>query len=106
MLQGEPTGGGMDSLKGKKAAAKRAAFREVPTLIGHLADYDEYGGDIRDAFAEDAIAFCGWYSEYEGTRGSIDIQRLGLTLEQARIHNLLDIDGKAELDGLPVPVLD
>ena len=100
------SGGGMDGLKGKKEAAERAAEREVPTLIGHLADYDRAGGDIRDAFSEDAIAFTDWHREYQGAPGSIDIIRLGLTFEQARTHNLLDADGKAELDGLPVPELD
>jgi hypothetical protein len=96
----------MDGLKGKKEAAERAAARDVPTLIGHLADYDQAGGDIRDAFSEDAIAFTDWHREYQGARGSIDIIRLGLTFEQARTHKLLDADGKAELDGLPVPELD
>jgi hypothetical protein len=55
------SGGGMDGLKTKKEAAERAAFRAVPTLIGHLADYDRPGGDIHDAFAEDAIAFTDWH---------------------------------------------
>ena len=32
--------------------------------------------------------------------------RLGLTLRQAQEHDLLDADGKAELDGLPVPALE
>lgn len=32
--------------------------------------------------------------------------RLGLTREQALAHDLLDTDGNAELDGLPVPALD
>jgi hypothetical protein len=49
----------MDGLKPKKEAAERAAQREVPTLIGHLADLDTAGGDIADAFAEDALAFAG-----------------------------------------------
>jgi hypothetical protein len=38
--------------------------------------------------------------------GSLDVVRLGLTRKQAVAHDLLDADGKAELDGLPVPVLD
>jgi hypothetical protein len=100
------SGGGMDGLKGKKDAAQRAAEREVPTLVGHLADYDRAGGDIRDAFAEDVIAFVDWHSDYKGASGSVDIIRLGLTREQAIDHDLLDDDGKAELDGLPVRVLD
>jgi hypothetical protein len=34
------------------------------------------------------------------------VERIGLTREQALAHDLLDTDGKAELDGLPVPALD
>jgi hypothetical protein len=100
------SGSGMDGLKPKKQAAERAAACEVPTLIGHLADFDTAGGDIADAFAEDAIAFSRWHSDTQGAPGSLFVQRIGLTHEQALAHDLLDADGKAELDGLPVPVLD
>ena len=100
------SGSGMDGLKPKKEAAERAAGREVPTLIGHLADFDPAGGDIADAFAEDAVAFALWHREYNGAPGSLFVQRIGLTREQALAHDLLDADGKAELDGLPVPALD
>jgi hypothetical protein len=100
------SGSGADGLKPKKEAATRAARRAVPTIIGHIADYDRHGGDIADAFAEDAIAFCDWHHEYECYDGSLSIERLALTREQALEHDLLDRDGKAEVDGLPVPVLD
>jgi hypothetical protein len=100
------SGSGSDGLKPKKEAAERAARRGVPTIIGHLADYDEDGGDIADAFAEDAIAFAAWHRDYENASGSLMIARLALTLAQARRYNLLDDDGKAEVDGLPVPALD
>jgi hypothetical protein len=100
------SGGGMDGLKPKKEAAYRAAWRKVPTIIGHLADYNLAGSNIAGAFEEDAIAFCDWHREHEHARGSLSIERLGLTLEQAQEHDLLDADGKAELDGLPVTVLD
>jgi len=96
------SGSGMDGLKPKKHAAERAAAREVPTLIGHLADLDTAGGDIADAFAEDAVAFALWHHN-QGAPGSLCVQRIGLTREQALAHDLLDADGKAELDGLPVP---
>lgn len=59
------SGSGMDGLKTKKEAAQRAAEREVPTLIGHLADLDDSGGNIADAFAEDASAFSQWHRDYE-----------------------------------------
>ena len=100
------SGSGMDGLKPKKEAAERAASRVVPTLIGHLSDYDRSGGDIADAFAEDAKAFARWHRKYQGAEGSLEVRRLGLTLEQATAHGLLDSNGKAELEGLPVPVLD
>ena len=41
-----------------------------------------------------------------GRRPFLVFARIALTEEEAREHNLLDADGKAELDGLPVPVLD
>ena len=74
-------------------------------MIGHLADYDRAGGDIADAFAEDAAAFALWHRN-QGAPGSLFVQRIGLTRKQALAHDLLDTDGKAELDGLPVPALD
>jgi hypothetical protein len=100
------SGSGMDGLKAKKEAAERAAERQVPTLIGHIADLDRSGGDIRDAFAEDALAFTDWHRDHNGAGGPLAIVRIALTLEQAREHKLLDGDEKAEVDGLPVPVLD
>jgi hypothetical protein len=100
------SGGGMDGLKPKKEAARRAARREVPTIIGHIADFDIYGGNIADAFAEDAIAWTEWHRREDGARGSLSVVRLALTHEQAAAHELLDEQGKAEVDGLPVPVLD
>ena len=96
----------MDGLKPKKEAGARAAGRKVPTLIGHLADYDRSGGDIADAVAEDALAFALWHRDYNGAPGSLFVQRIGLTRAQALKHELLDTDGKAELDGLPVPALE
>jgi hypothetical protein len=100
------SGSGSDGLKPKKEAAERAAWRRVPTIIGSLTDYNRPGGDITDAFAEDSKAFCDWHRKYEDAPGSLTVVRLGLTLAQAQAHKLLDADGKAELDGLPVPALD
>jgi hypothetical protein len=100
------SGSGSDGLKPKKEAAERAAGRNVPTIVGHLADLDDDGGDIADAFAEDAYAFTEWHRDYEGAKGSFDMKRLALTRKQALAHDLLDADGHAEVDGLPVPVLD
>jgi hypothetical protein len=95
------SGSGMDGLKAKKEAAERAAKRDVPTRIGHLTDLDKSGGDIATAFAEDAIAFNQWHGAW-----NLTIERLALTEAQAVEHDLLDESGHAEVDGLPVPVLD
>jgi hypothetical protein len=96
----------MDALKPKKEAAERAAARNVPTIIGHIGDFDKAGKDIGNVFTEDALAFADWHRDFDNGRGSLTIQRLALTEQQAREHELLDRDGKAEVDGLPVPVLD
>jgi hypothetical protein len=100
------SGGGADGLKPKKEAASRAAWRKVPTKIAHLTDWNEHGRDIADAFKEDVVAFCDWHREHEDAPGSLSVVHLGLTLAQAKAHKLLDADGNAELDGLPVPALD
>jgi hypothetical protein len=99
-------GGGMDGLKPKKDAAERAARRAVPTRIAHLTDWNKYGRAIAVAFEEDAKEFLGWHRDYENAPGCLSIERIGLTLTQAQENDLLDAAGDAELDGLPVPVLD
>jgi hypothetical protein len=100
------SGSGADGLKPKREAAERASRRAVNTVIALITDYDKAGGDIGDAFAEDALAFVDWHREYENALGSVSVDRLALTRKQALEHDLLDIDGKAEVDGLPVQVLD
>ncbi len=99
------SGGGMDALKPKKEAGERAAGREVPTIIGHIADLDLSGGNIADAFAEDALAWAAWHREH-GEPGSLSIVRLALTREQAAAHDLLDAEGKAEVDARAGPRCD
>jgi hypothetical protein len=93
------SGAGFDGLKGKRAFAERASEREVPTVVLHVGDLDLHGKNIFRAGAEDAIA---WANDPDALR----FERLALTVEQAEEHDLLDADGKAEVDGLPVPVLD
>jgi hypothetical protein len=74
------SGGGSDGLKPKREAAARGAQCTVPTLIGHLADYDEDGGDFqRTPLPQDALAFAKWHLEYQGAPGRLHIVRLGLT---------------------------
>ena len=55
---------------------------------------------------QDALAFAKWHVEHDGAPGKLHIVRLGLTREQALAHDLLDTDGNAETDRLPVPVPD
>jgi len=97
------SGGGYDGLKGKRACAERAAAREIPTVVLHIGDHDDHGRGIYRAAFEDAVA---WMPAYGADPDRLRFERLALTDAQAREHDLLDADGKAEVDGLPVQVLD
>src|SRR5512132_139543 len=99
------SGGGFDGLKAKRSFAERAARREVPTVVLTVTDLDDHGLGIFTAAAEDSIA---WVAHYDPGRpgGWLRFQRIAVTEQQARDHDLLDDDGKAEVDGLPVPVMD
>jgi hypothetical protein len=57
-----------------------------------IAAADETPAELRERFA--------------GRGPALVFYRLALTEGQAIDHALLDADGKAEVDGLPVPVLD
>lgn len=118
------TGSGFDGLKGKRAMGERAAGRDVPTVALHIADRDGYGDDIYRAAAEDAVAWAGagevWDAQDAADRplleaarprlldapGALFSFRLGLTIEQAETLGVLDADGKAEADSVPVAVMD
>ena len=78
----------------------------MATLVGHLADYDIRGGDIADAFAEEALAFARWHRDYDGAPGVLYVERLALTYEQALTHDLLDADEKKRAGRTAGPVLD
>jgi hypothetical protein len=91
--------GGYGGLKGKRALADRADSRDVPTVVLHVGDYDVHGSRIFTALAEDAAAWCQ-------RPGRLQVRHLALTAAQAHENNLLDEDGHAEVDGLPVPVMD
>lgn len=97
------SGGGFDGLKGKRAVADRAGFRRRPTIILHIGDRDPHGEMIYTAVAEDTAA---WASADGIGDDMLTFERLALTLDQAEEHGLLDADGKAEADALPVQVLD
>jgi hypothetical protein len=96
------SGGGFDGLKGKRAVAERARERDMrPTLVLHIGDRDPHGEMIYNAVREDALA---WFAADGGWQ--LEFERLALTEEQAEEYGLLDADGKAEADSLPVQVLD
>jgi hypothetical protein len=97
------SGGGFDGLKGKRAVADRAARRDVPTLVLHIGDRDPHGEMIYAAVSEDAAA---WAAAGGTGPDWLEFERLALTLDQAEAHDLLDADGKAEVDSLPVTILD
>ena len=97
------SGGGFDGLKGKRRVAERPADRAVPTVVLHVGDRDDHGERIFTAITEDALA---WAAGNGRPPGWLEFRRLALTRQQAERHGLLDADGKAEADSLPVPVLD
>lgn len=96
-------GGGFDGLKGKIAFGRRAANRDVPTVVLCVSDYDEFGQNIFTAASEDAIA---WARHYGAKDGWLTFERIALTEDQATEFGLLDEDSKAEVDGVPVPEMD
>jgi hypothetical protein len=114
------SGAGFDGLKPKRAFADRAMARAVPTIVLQFGDFDHAGGWIFSSAAEDAIAWAGHGSierrdlsphgiaqaASEAVGPGLHFFRAALTETQAVEHNLLDEDGKAEVDGLPVPALD
>lgn len=97
-------GGGFDGLKGKRDVAARAYRRRRPTIVLHIGDRDPHGEMIFGAVSEDAAAWAAAEGLTGGAR--LEFRRLALTVEQAEQHGLLDADGKAEADSLPVQVLD
>jgi hypothetical protein len=98
------SGAGFDGLKGKIAVASRAVGRDRPTVVLHIGDRDPHGEMIFEAISEDAGAWAASMDRGEG--GGVEFRRLALTEDQAEEFGLLDADGKAEADSLPVDVLD
>jgi hypothetical protein len=98
------SGGGFDGLKGKRAFASRAAERQVPTVVLRISDYDDHGLMMSESTAADCEAWAIMY--YGCDPDKLTFERIALTYEQADANDLLDAAGKAEADGLPVPVMD
>jgi hypothetical protein len=100
------SGAGMDGLKGKIEAAERIAERAQRgqrTAVLLIGDLDLYGKRIRDVYEKDVRA---WALSHGVGPDMVEFATLAVTEEQAREHELLDDEGKAEADGLPVSVHD
>jgi hypothetical protein len=116
---------GFDGLKGKRAFADRAMDRDKPTVVLHIGDRDDHGDHIYVAAGEDAVAWAddsrevkpvGWLTNWNqlamfrrlatGTSPGLTFIRLGLTTAQATTLGILDADGKAEADAVPVATMD
>jgi hypothetical protein len=97
------SGAGYDGLKGKRAFAERARLREVPTVVLRITDWDHDGRVMARACTEDSEA---WARHLGAPDGWLSFERIALTEDQARLAGLLDADGHAEAEGLPVPVMD
>jgi hypothetical protein len=102
------SGGGYDGLKGKRRAAQRIARRarrDISTVVLLIGDYDDHGRTIRDVYEEDVGA---WVTAQHGCDlDVVEFVTVAITdADQAREYDLLDADGKAEADGIPVAVMD
>jgi hypothetical protein len=118
------SGGGQGGLKGKRSMGERAMGRDTPTVVLGVADRDKSGDDIYTAAAEDSVAWAGrgyvcgaqvaatpemcrrLRDLLTGKKSQITFMRLALTPVQADGLDLLDADGKAEADSVPVPIMD
>jgi hypothetical protein len=98
------SGAGYISMKPVLAVARRVAERDVPTTTLYIGDLDPHGGRIFDALAEDAQ---GWITRHYGRPADWwTIVQLAITTEQAAALGVLDSEGKAEADALPVDYMD
>jgi hypothetical protein len=100
------SGGGFDGLKGKRAFAQRAASRDVPTVVLTVTDLDDHGLSIHRSVSEDAIAWLRLVEAPHRPPDWLRFERIAITADQARAEGVLDDDGHAEADALPVPVMD
>jgi hypothetical protein len=112
---------GMDAIKPKRRMGERAQDRSVPTVVLQVGDCDKRGREIFVAVAEDATA---WADDVENVYEdgtpldellddqeadvlpALSFYRLALSPEQGKALDILDDDGDAEADAIPVPTLD
>jgi hypothetical protein len=98
------SGGGYGGLKGRRQLAARAVRRDVPTVVLVVTDRDKHGDRIYSSAAEDATA---WAEKHYGAPAAwLRFERIAVTAAQARAHDVLDDDGTAEADALPVQAMD
>lgn len=81
--------GGFDSVTAKHEAAQRVVDRDVPTLVLHVGDHDPSGLAMFNAVAEDVEAMV------EEDYGEVRFERVAVTVEQIRRHNLPTAPAKA-----------
>ena len=98
------SGAGFAGLKGKRAFASRASGRDVPTVVLMIGDLDPHGLLITESLEADCLAWAEGY--YQAAPTALRFERIALTEQQALDADLLDAAGKAEAEGLPVPVMD
>ena len=98
------SGSGYDSIKPVRHTAARIAGREVPTVTLYIGDLDLHGERIAGAFEEDVR---GWLTRHHDRPDEWwTVVRLGITEAQALELGVLDADGHAEADALPVDYMD
>jgi hypothetical protein len=99
------SGGGFDGLKAKRHTAGRILWRlrerRQRTVVLEVSDLDRHGLSMVTARDEDITAWVG-----DDAAGLVTFERIAVTVDQARDADVLDADGKAEADALPVPVMD
>jgi hypothetical protein len=111
--------GGMGGIKGNVETGGRARERHVPTVVLAVGDCDKDGRRIYAHAAEDSVAWAGdgyvyadgapfdcLLTDAESNLARVSFFRVALTQGQAEQLDVLDAEGKAEADAIPVPVLD
>jgi hypothetical protein len=117
-------GKGQSGMKGNRKMGERAAERDVPTVVLHISDRDRSGDVIYVSVAEDIVAWADGgevgdkhtavtaemladaLPDMLDRPGELFAYRLALTPDHADELDVLDADGKAEADAVPVPVMD
>ena len=103
------SGSGYTGLKGVRRFAEDAAYRDVPTVVLVITDYDDDGKALGTRLADDATAWfdSGVYGERVGGGSGLAFVRIGITPEQAaRYPDRVDALGHMQAEGMPVADMD